>query len=201
MNSLPPPIAEPITLAQARLQCSIDDGITVWDELLSVYITAAREYAEEYTGTAIGARDSLTVQLTTFPANGGAITLPQWPVLGVISISYIDAYGNLLFVPQGDYVLNPNVKPRTVILQPDAAWPTDSGGAANNITVTYASGYSLPGESPQDSPLPSAIKVAMLLLVAYWFRQRESVSDKPLAEVPLGVCSLLDTQRIRLGFA
>lgn len=201
MNSLPPPIAEPISLEQARLQCSIDAGITVWDELLNVYIIAAREFAEEYTGTAIGARDSLMVQLTTFPANGGAITLPEWPVLGVSSIDYVDKDGNLLFMPQGDYLLNANVKPRTVILASGAAWPADSGGATNNITVTYTSGYSLPNDSPQDSPLPGAIKVAMLLLIAYWFKQRESVSDKPLAEIPLGVCTLLDTQRIRLGFA
>ena len=220
MNKLPPPAIEPISLAEARLQCKVDpEGSPPThpdDDLLSLFISAAREWAEEYTGTAIGARVQ-ELALTIFPGTGNqsttaatgtatlaakasAITLPEWPVLGIASIAYINAAGSELLVPPADYLLDTSATPRRIILADGAAWPS-AKDVVNGFRVRYVIGYSAPGESPQDSPLPRAIKVALLLMLAHLYRNREASSVVALQTIPLGATALLDTQRIRLGFA
>lgn len=202
MNTLPPPTYEPISLELARAQCRIDVAGTPDDLLLEdIYIPAAREYAEHYTGQAIGGR-ALELALTEFPA---AIQFPVGPVLGVVSIAYLDADGIEQLVPAADYVLDPPLSShtavlRTVILADESEWP-DTNGATNNIRVTYAVGYSAPGESPEDLPLPRAFKVAMLLIIGHLNKNRDATVQAAIATLPLGVNAFLDTAKRSLGFA
>jgi uncharacterized phiE125 gp8 family phage protein len=83
---------EPVTLAEARLQCKVDSDDASWDAVLSGLCTAAREYAEHYTGRAL-ATQTLEMVLDTFPECGGDITLDMPPVATVTSIKYDDTAG------------------------------------------------------------------------------------------------------------
>lgn len=203
MNNFPPPTSEPISLQEARKQCRIDPVGSPPshpdDELLLLYISAAREYAEEYTGAAIGQR-LLEMALDAFPTGDTSITLPVWPALGIASISYLDPEGNELLVPESVYQLDAFATPRRIVLSPDQVWP-EAGVFTNGIRITYVVGYSAPDESPQDSPMPRAVKVALLLIIGHLYKNREASQAVALQSIPLGASTFLDTQRLRMGFA
>ena len=57
-------------------------------------------------------------------------------------------------------------------------WPAD-----RRITVTA-------GE-----PMPSTVKQAVMLMVSYWFDQRNTASAEPMREVPYGATALLALNR------
>src|SRR4051794_11419297 len=82
---------EPVSLAEARLQCKVDDDDDSHDAALTSLITAARENAEHHTGRALAVQ-TLEMALDAFPACGG-FGLPMLPVASVASIKYTDAAG------------------------------------------------------------------------------------------------------------
>jgi uncharacterized phiE125 gp8 family phage protein len=201
VSNLPAPTYEPVSLEEARLQCKIDafgsPPSHPDDLLLELFISAAREWAEQYTGLALGGR-TLEMALTAFPAE---ITFPYGPVIGIAYITYLDKDGLELVVPAADYQLDTFSTPARVILAPDATWPDDVGTQTNGIRVFYAVGYSAPGESPQDNPMPRSIKVALLLTIGHLYKNREASSQAALTTIPMGATCFLDTVKIRRGFA
>ena len=201
MSNLPAPTYEPVSLEEARLQCKIDafgsPPSHPDDLLLELFISAAREWAEQYTGLALGGR-TLEMALTTFPDE---IVFPYGPVLGVAYITYLDTDGAEKVVPAADYELDRFSNPTRVVLAKDAEWPDDVGDYNNGIRVFYAVGYSAPGESPQDKPMPRAIKVALLLTTAHLYKNRENSTTANMMTIPMGATCFLDTVRIRKGFA
>jgi len=86
-----PVATEPVTLAEARLQCKVDADDTTHDALITGLITAAREFAEHYTGRAL-APQTLEAALDAF-TDDDYIDLPMPPVSSVTSIKYTDTAG------------------------------------------------------------------------------------------------------------
>lgn len=204
MKIITPATAEPISLALARKQCKIDAELVGSplelfhedDELLEVYITAAREWCEDYLGLLI-APTVVEIRLSDFD---GDITLESGPVLFVNSIAYTDADGVDQVVDDALYALDTTGQVAVVRLVEDAEWPT-SDGSNDNISVMYSIGYSAVGDSPQDAPLPKRIKVAMLLIVAHLNKNREETVERALSNIPMGVRSMLGPLKLRKGFA
>lgn len=201
---LPDPAVEPLTLAECYKQCSIDpEGSPpsfVGDALLEIYISTARAWAELYTGVALGQR-AVSETLSAFPADGGAITLPGWPVLGLQSITYVNELGDEIEVDPALYEIDTTTTPREVILTPDSEWPDDVGDVNYPVVVNYFVGYSAPGESPQSLPMPKHIKGALLMIVAHLWKNRENESAVALQTVPLGARQILNTIKVRRPFA
>lgn len=204
MKIITPATVEPISLALARKQCKIDAELAGSppvlvhedDELLEVFISAAREWCEDYLGLLI-APTVVEIRLSDF---NGDIVLESGPVLLVNSIAYVDADGIAQLADEAIYALDTTEQVAAIKLVDDAEWPT-TDGSNDNISVQYTVGYSVPGESPQDSPLPKRIKVAMLLLIAHLYKNRESTVERALTEIPMGVTSMLFPLRLRKGFA
>lgn len=82
-----PPAAEPITLAEARLQLKADDSVTTDDTLISALIQAAREHVEKVCERALMPQ-TWRVSFDTFPA--GAIEVPGGKVR-TATLRYLDA--------------------------------------------------------------------------------------------------------------
>ena len=220
MKIITPAIAEPISLETARKQCRVDaEGSPPAhedDELIAIFLTAAREWAEDELGMTLAPAivessfDAFPSQVTSTNSAGqtittpGALVLESGPVLGIESIKYLDTDGFEATVDWTTYYLDTNDQVPVVRLffgdPDDDPWPT-SNGAANNVKVRYSVGYSLPGDSPQDAALPARVKAAILLVLGHLYQNRSNTVEKNLSEIPLGAAALLSPLKLRKGFA
>lgn len=146
-----PVASEPVTLAEARLQCKIDSDDTTHDAALTSLTTAARESAEHYTGRALAAV-TLEAALDAFPCDGH-IDLPMPPVASVTSIKYTDTAGVEQTLSTSAYALSTYGDSRRVSLAYGAAWP-GTQCVADAVRIRFVTGY---------TTLPKAVKAALLL--------------------------------------
>lgn len=201
---LPEPLFEPITLEQARKQCKVnafgEPPAHPDDELIEIFISAAREWAELDTGCSLAQRQ-LPMVLNAFPANGGGIPLIVAPVLGVSSVRYLNTAGLEIEMSTADYELDIYSSPRKIVLTPNSSWPSDVGDFNNPIRIIYLTGYSSPQESPQDAPMPRSVKAAILLVVGHLYDHRNENTEVALQTLPLGAKAFLDVVRRRVGMA
>lgn len=205
MSTLIQSTVEPVSLEMARLQCSIDSTgsppASPWDALLELYIAQAREWCETYTGRTFAQR-TIEYSIDEFPASNGDLSITGDPIVGLPEIRYTDSDGIEQLVDPSTYTLRTVSGYSYLRLVTDAAWPTD---VDDGLIVRYTVGYSVPGESPDNNPLPPAVKGAILLLVGHWFKNREDTADvtstTQVAQIPMGARALLDSYRIRRGFA
>lgn len=158
------PAIEPVSLADARLHCRIDS--TAEDDLLAIYITAARQMAEELTNRAL-----ITQQwrqtLDAWPAED--VRLDRSPQVSIDSVTYIDAAGATQTLSSAAYALDAATSPGWLIPADGSTWPsTDT--VANAVSITYTCGY---GAAASDVPAP--IRSWILLTVGYLYAQREAV--------------------------
>jgi uncharacterized phiE125 gp8 family phage protein len=202
MNVVTQPTTEPISLEEARLHCRVDaEGSPPAhpdDPILEALITAVREWTEQYLGRAL-APQTIEEASDAFPAE--EFTLSYGPVLGVESIYYTDDEIGVLMVDPATYVLNTQEYPVRVLLNDGFEWPTASTTVASNVRIRYLVGYSTPGTSPQDAPLPKAVKQGMLLLLAFFYKNREAATVVDFKLLPLGYCMLMSPWRLNRGFA
>ena len=84
---------EPVTLAEARLQCNVDVDDTSHDTELQRLIFAARELGEHETSMGFAPR-TVEAALDAFPTDeDDFIRLPLAPVVSITSVKYTDADG------------------------------------------------------------------------------------------------------------
>lgn len=165
---------EPLTLAEAKVFLRVD--VTDDDALITGLISAAREYAEHYTGATF-ATVEYELALDAFPAD--AIALPNPPVSAVASVKYTDTAGVEQTIDPDSYVLaDYGMVPSIYPLDP---WPS-VGAYPNPVRVRYtASG----------AAVPAVVKVAMLELVAYYYEHRDDAGA-----VPAAITRLLDVPKV-----
>jgi len=199
-----PATTEPVSLVTARLQCKVDaEGSPpthVDDPLLELFTTAAREWVEAYLG-AIVAPTTVQTELDDFPSDDGDLTLESGPVLDVQSITYTDDNGDPQTVDEATYTLDTRTEPAVLRLLDGESWPTDVGTVNAGIKVNYVVGYSGDADSPMIAPLPKSIKVAILLILAHLYRNRENSTVVSLQTIPFGATALLGPLKRKMGFA
>ncbi len=148
-----PVSVEPVLLAEARLQCKIDSDDTTHDALINSLITAAREFAEHYTGRAL-APQTLEAALDGFP-DADYIDLPMPPVTSVTSIKYTDTAGAEQTLSSGAYARSTYGLGSRVNLAANGTWPSTQD-VADAVRVLFVTGY---------TTAPKAVKAAILLHV------------------------------------
>lgn len=146
----PPNDLTTVSLAEARLQCKVDPDDTSHDALLTGLITAAREFAEHATQTAIGSQ-TLDLALDEFPGTSDAITL-RGPVGSVTSVKYINEDGIEQTLSTANYALDDYAAPARVLAAFDTEWPA-TRDTANAVKVRYVAG----------ATVPQAVKAALLI--------------------------------------
>src|SRR4051812_25026701 len=86
------PPYEPVSLADAKRWCRVDDDITDRDGMISMLITAARERAELITGCVFVQR-AVELLMDDLPCGDMLIDLPS-PVQGLLYLRYKDSAGH-----------------------------------------------------------------------------------------------------------
>ena len=104
------PSIEPITLAQAKLHCSVASSVTNWDSLITSMIVAARKYAEEYTH-----RSFITTEwefvIDQLDYDDLSLLLPISPLQSVDSFSYVDQDGTTQVWSAANYIVSTSREP------------------------------------------------------------------------------------------
>lgn len=180
-----PVATEPVTLAEARLQVRLtaDDG-TDEDALLTAWITAARELAEQYTGRAL-APQTLEGALDSFPSCAEGFGLPMPPVTAITSIKYTDTAGVEQTLATDQYTLSTYGDSRSVTPAYGVSWPSTQA-IANAVRVRFVAGY---------AQTPEAVRAAILLMVA-WLYENRGDEMSPDDIQPPAAKALLNTVKV-----
>lgn len=188
-----PPALEPVTLAEARAHVRVDGGTE--DAILAGYLIAARMHVEQMTGRLLMTQ-TIDYRLDGWPlewdrmcqAHVLKIRIPG-PVQSITSISYVDTSGVTQTLDTADYQL---VKAETPYIVPayGESWP-DARLQPDAVTVRAVVGY---GNNPGDTPEP--IRLAILLLVASFYENRENSAPAAAAPHVAGVDALISRYKI-----
>lgn len=149
------PATEPVTLAEAKLQCRIDDATD--DALITSLITAAREQCEHILQRSLITQTWEKV-LDAFPCDED-IELLNPSIIAITSIKYIDKTTALeVTLASNQYSLDKDSEPGWVMPATGITWPATLD-IANAVRVRYTAGY---GDA---TTVPAGIKNWILLAV------------------------------------
>jgi hypothetical protein len=197
------PTAEPITTTYAKQHSRI--FINSEDNLISDYITAARESIEDWTGRQIMPATyqlgldglshdynqwayGMTPSMLSFPNNQWAwqrpLLLPKPPCLSVASIQYFDGTGTLQTLATSQYVVDTTRKPARIMM---LSYPTLDPLTIPRVLITYSAGYAV---------VPTRLKMLVAQLACTLYQQREANTDMKLTDCPYGFRSMLNAYRI-----
>lgn len=178
------PLAEPVTLAEARSWLNMtDDNDTDQDAEILLLVAAMRKYAENYTGRAFVDRE-LELVLDCWPACR-VIELPIAPLLAVNYIRYKDTDGVLqsLYDVEGSPtigaagVVEISTKSAPGRLQPayGTQWPIIRAGDFDPIQIGFAAGYATGGSPADLSVIPPELKLWTKQRLATLYENRETI--------------------------
>lgn len=179
------PSIEPVTVQDMTDQLNLD--VSGQSSYIDLLIKAAREQAEEVTGLALitqtwqltldnwptgdtpwwnGTRQMAVTELYS-NARASWVILPRYPLQSVSSVKTYDATGNSSSLTVSDvFIVDTQQQPGRMVLKYGETWPTALQNA-NAIEIEYSAGY---GSSASD--VPSALRLAIMQMVAHQFEHR-----------------------------
>jgi len=181
------PVADVITLAQAKEHCRIshDDE----DLYISSLIAAAVSYVD---GDGLLGRAMITQTWVQWvPQSPGWVRLAMGPFQALVSVEYYNAAGDLLAADLADF--ETRLSGDHVICKPreNAEWP-NADDRADAIKITYRVGF---GDDADD--VPAGIRHALLMLVSHWYENREAVIVGTGAiNTPMAFDMLINRERV-----
>lgn len=179
------PTSEPISLTEAKSHLRIDT--TDDDTLITSLIVAAREYAQGFQNRAF-VTQTYELWLDAWPEY---IQIPRPPLQSITSIKYYGTDNIEYTMAPADYFADSKSEPGRVVLAYGKSWPSTTLRPANGIVVTFVAGYGAAASVPQQ------VKQAMLLLVSWWYENREAATTgKVSKEIEFAVHALLWMDRI-----
>lgn len=158
-------------------------------------ILAATTWIDGPTGWLGRALGIQTLELAVqdfYSSECGGIPLPFPPVLDVISIKYRGADGTYQTLPASDYERDSGG-----VYPVSGSWPFVSG-RGDNVLVRFKVGCASRNDAGEFvSDVPETIRLAVLLLVAHWYRNREAVVIGAVGtNLPFAVDALLQPYRV-----
>lgn len=172
------------------------------DALLKMYLRAAVNNAENFTGRAFTDR-VLDYYLDNFPEENGPIELPAPPLLEVYGVFYSNSAPEQEYAADS-YTVDVASRKARIGLNSGATWPTlVADDPMNVVRIRFRSGYIRDiEESPLVPNVPEDIKAAILLQVGTLYANRESVVIGHNAEtLPMAWEHLLRPYRVHLALA
>jgi uncharacterized phiE125 gp8 family phage protein len=199
-----PAALPPVSLAEAKLHMRVDHNDD--DALIAGLIGGATQYLDGWTGV-LGACLVEQTWRQDFDCFDRNLYLPLGPVIDVSSITWRDTAGVESAVSTAVYDLVTDETARTFVrFVGDFVFPSDLH-ESRAVAVAYRAGYETTQEIPAADPgptiparitVPEPLRVAILLMAAHWYSNREAVAQDALAELPIGVDSLIAPYR-RVG--
>jgi uncharacterized phiE125 gp8 family phage protein len=150
------PTDVPLTLVEAKAQCRIT--LTDEDTLLTSYVGAARQAAEQYLGRGL-LTQTWALQLSDW---ADRIPLPMaGPLQSVTSVAYYNDAGTLTTLAPSTYLVDLRAEPGRVMRAPNQVWPTLQSDRLIGVVITYVVGWA------SAAVLPDLIKQGLRLHVTY----------------------------------
>jgi uncharacterized phiE125 gp8 family phage protein len=192
LTLITPPAATPISLAEAKAQLNLD--LSESDALVAGFVRSATEAIENMTGLRL--LDQVwDYSIDAFPGRCGWIRLPLAPLTSIVQITYMNEQGTVLTLLPATYLVRGigSVQPGRIILGVDQQWPTTWRGVGA-VTIRMRVGW------PTHNQVPEDLRQSVMMLVAYWFNQREAASigpdSGPVSDVPFSVKQILAPYRV-----
>lgn len=186
------PAVEPWTLQDAQVSMALRlDGN--YDALyVSLILSAARQYFEQQTGLCL-ITQTWRACFDAVPP-GREVSLPRAPLASVTSVAYTDENGAAQTYPQDRYGIG-GVSMKGVFgrvrLKSTESWPT-LGDVPDALRITFTAGF-----GAEAAQIPNDIRLAVLLLTAWWYEQRLPVNVGNIVnELPHSLGALLKMYRV-----
>jgi len=182
-----PPAAVPISLHEVKTYLSYFEPDQ--DAIIAGLVRAATDYVENATGLRL--INQTWAWGTTLPCFwSGFLRLPLSPVQSVDSVVYIDSGGVQQVLSPATYSL----KGDRIVLAPEVQWPSVWRGP-DSATITFTVGF-----GDDHNAVPHDLRQGIMMLVAFWFSQREAASigpdSGPVSDVPFSVKQILAPYRV-----
>ncbi len=193
LKILTAPTVEPVSLSDMKLHLRVDHSAD--DSLISVLISAARDYIERNTRRTL-IHTTYRLMMDWFPADH--IELPRGPVAQIaVAGSYSYAMPRIRYYDQDstlqtltyadeDFHLDLDNNPPRLCLLPLSIWPLTEIGRTNAVEVDFVAGF-----SSSAAGVPQMLVQCVKLLVGHWYENRSAVQPGFGGEVPLAVDSIL----------
>lgn len=176
---------EPVSLELAKQHCRVDGDMD--DDLFNtVYIPAARQSAEEYTGLIILAQPTLA-WIAAGLCTPHAIPLPHTPVSDVQGVTALDRAGTKTVLDPDAYGMSIAYRKMRAVLMSEVALPD-----ATEYEVAYTAGFT-------DGTCPPNLLLAILLLIGDAYENREAQQSGTSVQNNPRAVALLDPFRITFG--
>jgi uncharacterized phiE125 gp8 family phage protein len=160
LRLLVPPIAEPISLSEAKDHLRIVD--TADDAEVLRKLCESRQVAEHECGRQF-VTATWKMTLDEFPTESrGEVRLYRPPLMSVTSVKYYDVQGVLRTVSSGDYFVATESEPGRIVPK-SGRWPSTQDGRPSAVEIVYVAGY---------SAVPDDLKAAIKLILARAWERR-----------------------------
>jgi uncharacterized phiE125 gp8 family phage protein len=184
--------AEPLSTAEAKLHLRVID--TDEDTLIDDMVAAACEWLEANTHIAL-INQTWVFRSDRFPVGSRPLALPRPPLSSVTSVAYTDSDGAGQTLTGGgtDYDIATGERPGLLVPKYNTVWPA-ARRELGSVVITYVAGY-----GASSSAVPEDLRHALQLIVGHFYRNREAVTDRRQAEVPMAVEALLANYQFDIG--
>lgn len=194
LKVITPPAAEPVTLTEAKAHLRAGDSE---DTLITSLIKAAREYCEGFQNRAYITQ---TLELTFDAWPSFPLDVPRPPLASVTSIKYFDTANVEATFAATEYFVDTDSEPGRIVLAYGKSLPTTTLRPANAVKIRYVAGHPAGGTEQTPEPaanVPMKVKQAMLLLIGFWYDNREAVVTGSISkELEFSVHALLSLDRV-----
>ena len=183
------PASEPVTLGELKDHLRIGGGND--DSELTILNEAARMNVEHYQKRQL-ITATYTLSMDRFPLSD-TIWMPVPPLISVASISYEDLAGDTQTFAAANYQVETSGERGSITLEPNQTWPDTESERRNAVTITFDAGYGTTA-----AKVPRTTRLAIMMLVAHWFENREPVvTGTIVTSFPMHVQSLMDSESLK----
>lgn len=178
------PSYEPLTLAEAKVQCKVDHSDE--DENILMLISTVRQHAETILRRRL-ITQTLDGYLDAFP-----LEIKLMPLQSVTSITYVDTDGNTQTLAADQYLVDAVSQPARISRAYNVDWP-DTRVQNNAVKIRFVAGYGVP------SAVPQCIKSWMKIRIATIFANPQQIIIGPGGKIEIEAAfidSLLDSERV-----
>lgn len=165
------PGTEPVTVAQAKLQCRVATSVTSFDTEFTRLITAARSHVEAVCGVRFAQRAGVAMKCDSFDDFD---YLPDGPI-SAVAVTYVDVDGATQTLSTDVYELRASGLEAAIVLKYNQSWPSIRPGSQITVTATIG------------ATAPEAVVHAMLTFIddTYHKRDHAKIGDWTVLDVLL----------------
>jgi uncharacterized phiE125 gp8 family phage protein len=175
-----PPTEEPVGLAELKAHLRVDHADE--DDAIEAYARAARRAVEARGRLAITAQ---VWRLTLDKAPAAPLALPKGPVYALDDVAVVDREGLAQSVDPALYDFAPGLIGRLI---PRGAFPR-SERTAGGYRIDFVAGYADAASAPEE------LKLAVKMLAAHFYENREASNPERVFAAPLAVDALIAPYR------